>query len=64
MEAIGNLVVSRSPGEAICIGEDVTVTVVDVRGDKVRLAVRGPRSVEVDRAEVRGRKQRERQHTE
>ena len=48
----GVLVVSRKAGESLIIGHDVVVTVVEFRGDQVRLGVRAPRSVQVHREEV------------
>lgn len=53
------LVLSRHAGETIHIGDDVTVTVIDIRGDKCRLGVEAPRDVAVDRSEVRTAKLRE-----
>ncbi|GAA1652382.1 carbon storage regulator CsrA [Georgenia ruanii] len=47
------LVLSRRVGEQIVIGEDIVLTVVDVRNDTVRLGIAAPRSVSVNRAEVR-----------
>jgi carbon storage regulator len=47
------LVLSRRVGEQIVIGEDIVITVVDVRNDTVRLGIAAPRSVTVNRAEVR-----------
>jgi len=38
--------------ESVIIGEDVKVTVVDVRGNKVRLGITAPRSIPVHREEV------------
>ena len=46
------LVLSRRVGESIVIGEDVTVTVLDVRGDVVRVGINAPRSVTVHREEL------------
>ncbi len=46
------LVLSRRVGESIVIGEDVTVTVLEVRGDIVRVGIDAPRSVAVHRAEL------------
>lgn len=46
------LVLSRKKGESIRIGEGVTVTIVEIRGDKVRLGVEAPRDVPVHRQEV------------
>lgn len=48
------LVLTRRIGERIVIGEDVTVTVLEVRGDQVRLGVDAPRDVKVFREEVLG----------
>ncbi|MFT0847551.1 carbon storage regulator CsrA [Actinomycetaceae bacterium L2_0104] len=47
------LVLSRRIGEEIIIGDDIVLTVVDVRNDSVRLGIKAPRSVSVNRAEVR-----------
>lgn len=47
------LVLSRRIGEKIMIGEDIVLTVVDVRNDTVRLGIAAPRSITVNRAEVR-----------
>jgi len=49
------LVLQRKAGEQIMIGEDIVVTVVEIRGDKIRLGVTAPESVTVDRREVRDR---------
>ena len=46
------LVLSRRVGESIVIGDDVTVTVLDVRGDVVRVGIQAPRSVTVHREEL------------
>ena len=46
------LVLSRRIGERVVIGDDIVVTVLDVRGDVVRIGVDAPRSVNVHRAEV------------
>jgi len=46
------LVLSRKRGERILIGDNITVTVVDLRDDKVRLGVEAPREVPVNRPEV------------
>ena len=46
------LVLSRHRDESIMIGDDVVVTIVDIRGDKVRLGVEAPREVPVHRREV------------
>jgi carbon storage regulator len=46
------LVLSRRVGESIVIGDDVVVTVLEVRGDVVRVGVDAPRSVQVRRQEL------------
>lgn len=46
------LVLSRQRDETIMIGDDIEVTVVDIRGDKVRLGISAPKSVTVHRKEV------------
>src|SRR3954447_17693669 len=46
------LVLSPQRDETIMIGDDVEVTVVDIRGDKVRLGITAPREVSVHRKEV------------
>ena len=53
------LVLSRKRNEAIIIGENISVTVVDIRGDKVRLAFDAPRDISVHRKEVYDAIQRE-----
>ena len=54
------LVLTRKPLEAICIDDDVTITVVEVKGDKVKLAIEAPRERTVHRAEIWQRIQDER----
>jgi carbon storage regulator len=51
------LVLCRKRNEAIVIGTDVKVIVVGIDGDRVRLGITAPASVEVDREEVRERKE-------
>jgi carbon storage regulator len=46
------LVLSRQRDETIMIGDDIEITVVDIRGDKVRLGINAPKSVPVHRKEV------------
>ena len=46
------LVLSRQRDETIMIGDDIEVTVVDIRGDKVRLGITAPREISVHRKEV------------
>ncbi|MGD0596698.1 MAG: carbon storage regulator CsrA [Sedimentisphaerales bacterium] len=53
------LVLSRQKDESIIIGDDVEVTIVDVRGDKVRLGITAPKHITVHRKEVYEAIQRE-----
>ena len=46
------LVLTRRANQSIMIGDDVVVTVLDVRGDQVRIGIKAPRSVDVHREEV------------
>ena len=46
------LVLTRRANQSIMIGHDIVVTVLEVRGDQVRLGLRAPRSVDVHREEV------------
>src|SRR5947209_12879112 len=46
------LVLTRKKGERVMIGDDIVVTVIDVRGDGVRIGFDAPRGVSIQRAEV------------
>lgn len=46
------LVLSRKKDESIVINENIVITVVEVRGDKVRLGIQAPRDVSIHRNEV------------
>lgn len=46
------LVLSRKPNQSIMIGQDIVITVLEVRGDQVRLGIEAPRSIEVHREEI------------
>jgi carbon storage regulator len=46
------LVLSRKKNESIVINDDITIVVVEIRGDKVRLGVEAPKEVPVHRSEV------------
>ena len=54
------LVLSRQRDESIVIGDNIVITIVDIRGDKVRLGIEAPREVPVHRQEVYDAIQRER----
>lgn len=46
------LVLSRRRNEKIVIGEDITITVLEVRGDQIQLGIQAPRDIPVHRYEV------------
>ena len=46
------LVLTRRSGESVMVGDDVVITVLDTRGDIVRLGIMAPRSIQVHREEV------------
>lgn len=46
------LILSRRVGEAVCIGDEVTVTILGVKGNQVRLGIDAPKTVAVHREEI------------
>ena len=46
------LILTRSKDQVITIGDNIRITIVEVRGDKVRVGIDAPRDVQVMRAEV------------
>lgn len=56
------LVLTRARDEAIVINDDIVITVVDIRGDKVRLGIDAPTEIPVHRQEVYEAIQREKPH--
>lgn len=46
------LVLTRKPDQSIMVGTDIEITVLEVRGEQVRLGIRAPRNVTVHRKEV------------
>lgn len=56
------LVLTRTRDESIVIGDDVVVTVVEVRGDKVRLGIEAPKEKSIWRQEIWLEIQREKQN--
>ena len=46
------LVLTRKPDQSIMVGSDIEITVLEVRGEQVRLGIRAPRTVTVHRKEV------------
>ena len=55
------LVLSRQRDESIIIGDNIVITIVDIRGDKVRLGIEAPREIPVHRQEVYDAIQRDNQ---
>ncbi len=53
------LVLSRQRDESIVIGDNIVITIVDIRGDKVRLGINAPAEIPVHRQEVYDAIQRE-----
>ncbi len=46
------LVLTRKPGERFLIGDDIVVTILDVRGDGIRVGIDAPRGVRIQREEI------------
>ena len=58
------LILTRRVGEAVVIGEEVTVTVLGVKGNQVRIGVNAPKTVSVHRDEIYERIKNEREASE
>ncbi len=50
------LILMRRPGEAICIGSDIVITVMGMERNRVRIGVKAPRDITVDREEIAEKK--------
>jgi carbon storage regulator len=55
------LILTRRVGETVMIGDDVTITVLGVKGNQVRVGINAPKSVAVHREEIYERIRRERE---
>lgn len=55
------LILSRKTNQKICVGDSIELTVIEVRGDQVKLGVEAPRTVKVFRKEIYDEIQRENQ---
>jgi len=58
------LILTRRAGETVMIGSDVTITVLGVKGNQVRIGINAPRDVAVHREEIYQRIQNERKSAE
>ena len=58
------LILTRSQGETICIGDDIRITVLGTNGGQVRLGIDAPQNIEVHREEIYQRIQSEKRARE
>lgn len=56
------LILTRKLNESICIGNNITVKIVEIDGGKIRIGITAPAEVSVDRMEVRQSKERSAAH--
>jgi len=58
------LILTRRVGETVMIGDDVTITVLGVKGNQVRVGINAPKHIAVHREEIYARIKREQQQSE
>jgi len=56
------LILTRRTGESVRIGDDIEITVMAVNGTQVRIGIKAPRDIAVDREEIAERKRRDREN--
>lgn len=58
MEVCSMLILTRRPNETVVVGGNVVLTVLDIKGGQVRIGVKAPRDVTVNRGEIQERIER------
>ena len=49
------LIITRKPGDVVCIGKDIAVTVLDVNGKQIRIGIDAPMDVPIERGNIKSR---------